>query len=141
MKDLSAKSSFTFKGLCLTSGDHIAFTTPRIPLSGDKMVEGCFTHIDDEGNFHAFSELLESFKDDGPFTEKDIIDIRVIHPGSVAVKMHAGNNALYHGQQVEFMKGGKKNQGELIGAFNSVICVWSDGKLINAGSGFFNPIQ
>lgn len=103
-------------------------------------MEACFTHVDENGKLHVFSTLLVPFQHNGEFSVDEISKLKVVRCAKKSIWVQARNENLEHGQLVEAEIQGKKMQGELIGAFDGIVCAWVNNNFLTAGSHFFKPV-
>jgi hypothetical protein len=140
MNNLSSVSVFTFNGVSLTTGDHVVFRAASIPLPH---VEAAFTDVDEDGRMHVFSTLLAPFRHSGAFSPEEVTGLMVVRKGAEAVLLGARRDPLtpfQHGQKVSCRIDDRNHIGELIAAFDGILCAWNqEVGFISGGSHFFSP--
>ncbi len=125
MKKITAQTTFEFKGMNLQTGDHISFIAPLLNLPKGVQIDACVTHSENNG-IHVFSTQLAPFKHNGFFTEGDIEELCIESKAPTAFSKQARNEVLYHGQRAFTDINKERFEGELIGAFDGIVVMWSD---------------
>jgi hypothetical protein len=135
--NLYANKTFNFKGQIFTTGDIVTIIAKSLPVE----VSAAFTNVDNEGNFNVFSTTLGVFQHSGIFSPEAIEQITILRSGEDAISSEARNPSLHYGEKARINIEGSDMVGEIIAAFNGVVCAWSqENGFLTGGSLKFTPV-